>query len=196
MNRDVAPFDQRAAGYDRGWLGRMHHDIVERCVAIALAAHPEPRSVLDVGCGTGHLLRVIAERCPETHWLNGIDPAVSMVSEAREVTSDPRVVFAEGVVEELPYRDEQFDLVVSTTSFDHWSDQQAGLAECARVLASDGHIVVADLFSPWLLPTLIGSRKEKARTRPRANRLLAKAGLNLVRWYHVMPLLGAFVADR
>jgi ubiquinone/menaquinone biosynthesis C-methylase UbiE len=36
--------------------------------------------------------------------------------------------------EHLPYADGTFDLVVSTTSFDHWSDQGAGLAECARVM--------------------------------------------------------------
>jgi ubiquinone/menaquinone biosynthesis C-methylase UbiE len=40
-----------------------------------------------------------------------------------------------------------FDLVVSVTSFDHWSDQQAGLAECHRVLVPGGRLVLVDQFS-------------------------------------------------
>jgi len=58
-------------------------------------------------------------------------------------------------------------LEVSTTSFDHWRDQQRCLAECARVLEAKGGLVLADLFSPWLVATLIGGRRKKARMRER-----------------------------
>jgi SAM-dependent methyltransferase len=34
----------------------------------------------------------------------------------------------------LPFADASFDLVVSAMSFDHWADQELGLAECAPVL--------------------------------------------------------------
>src|SRR5262249_30342394 len=79
--------------------------------------------------------------------------------------------------ERLPYPDGVFDLVASTTSFDHWADQRAGLGECARVLVPGGHLLLADLFSPWLVPTLLGGRRGKARTRQRARRLLSAAGV-------------------
>jgi ubiquinone/menaquinone biosynthesis C-methylase UbiE len=77
-----------------------------------------------------------------------------------------------------PYRDvdHTVDLIVSTTSFDHWSDQQAGLAECARALRPGGHLVPVDQFSLWLTPTSASSRKGKARARRRADRLLRRAG--------------------
>jgi Methyltransferase domain len=42
-----------------------------------------------------------------------------------------RLNFRQGQAEQLPLADETFDLVVSTTSFDHWQDQRAGLAERA-----------------------------------------------------------------
>ena len=51
---------------------------------------------------------------------------------------------------------------MSTTSFDHWSDQQAGLRECARVLVPGGRLMLVDLFSLWLAPTLTGGRRGKA----------------------------------
>ena len=46
----------------------------------------------------------------------------------------------------VPYRDGSFDLVVSVTSFDHWSDQLAGLRECHRVLVPGSHLVLVDQF--------------------------------------------------
>jgi SAM-dependent methyltransferase len=46
------------------------------------------------------------------------------------------------LVEVLPFPEGSFDLVVSTTSFDHWADQRAGLRECARVLAPGGWLVL------------------------------------------------------
>ena len=86
-------------------------------------------------------------------------------------------------------RDGSFDLVVSVTSFDHWSDQQAGLAECHRVLVPGGHLVLVDQFSGWLVPTLLFSRSGKARTRRRANRLLDAAGFGPVAWRRVYAVI-------
>jgi hypothetical protein len=80
-------------------------------------------------------------------------------------------------------------MVVSTTSFDHWSDQQAGLCECARVLAAGGHLVLADLFSPWLVPTLLAGRHGKARTRRRASQLLSAAGFQNLAWHDLYAVI-------
>ena len=89
------------------------------------------------------------------------------------------------------------DLVISTTSFDHWADQGAGLAECARVLTPGGHLVLSDLFSVWLAPTLVGSRRGRARTRSRANRLIAAAGLRDPRWHRLAgPIVATVTATR
>lgn len=147
-----------------------------------------------MGCGTGYLLGSLASRCPKAEELAGIDPAAPMIDAARASATDPRIAFAVGFAEQLPYPDHRFDVVVSTTSFDHWADQRAGIAECARTLAADGRLIIADLFSRWLIPTLIGSRKAKARTKARAHRLLADAELCVVGWHDVVPLISAVVA--
>jgi ubiquinone/menaquinone biosynthesis C-methylase UbiE len=182
-DRDIAAFNQRAPGYEDGWLGRLHHEIANQTADLALACSPAARRILDVGCGTGFLLREFAVRAPEAAELAGIDPAASMIETARATASDDRLRFSVGVAERLPYPGEAFDLVVSTTSFDHWADQQAGLAECARVLAPGGHLVLADQFSAWLWPTLLAGRRGKARTKARATRLLAAAGFRFPKWH-------------
>jgi ubiquinone/menaquinone biosynthesis C-methylase UbiE len=105
-----------------------------------------------------------------------------MVAAAGRRTDDPRVHVLRGRAEQLPWGDHRFDLVVSTTSFDHWHDQGAGIAECARVLAPTGHLVLTDLFSIWCVPTLIGSRRGRVRTRRRIEALLRSAGLATLEW--------------
>jgi ubiquinone/menaquinone biosynthesis C-methylase UbiE len=94
-----------------------------------------------------------------------------------------------GAAERLPWPDATFDLVVSTTSFDHWADQQQGLAECARVLAPGGCLVLADQFSVLLLPTLLAGRRGKARTKRRATRLLTAAGLRSPHWHRCYAVI-------
>jgi ubiquinone/menaquinone biosynthesis C-methylase UbiE len=94
--------------------------------------------VLDLGCGTGAALRLLADRLPGATTLLGVDPAPAMLRVARERTTDPRVRVEQGVAERLPVPDGGLDLIVAVTSFDHWADQRAGLRECARALAGGG----------------------------------------------------------
>ena len=187
-DRDVAAFDERAHGYDEGWRGRMHHQIADRTADLALTCLPAPSRILDVGCGTGYLLGRLAARLPLAEVLAGIDPAPAMITVARAAAAD-RLRFVVGTAERLPWPAESFDLVVSTTSFDHWADQRAGLAECARVLAPGGCLVLADLFSVLLVPTLLGGRRGKARTKRRATQLVTAAGLHSPRWHRLYTVI-------
>ena len=185
-HRDVAAFGNRAPSYEQGWRGRLHHDIAGRAAELALPVHATPQRVLDVGCGTGYPLRLLAGGARRQQ-LAGTDPAPSMIEAAEQAADDQRLLFTVGTAEWLPYPNHAFDLVISTTSFDHWADQRTGLGECARVLTPGGHLVIADLFSVLLLPTLLAGRSAKARTRRRASQLLSAAGfqdLGLARPVH------------
>lgn len=187
--RDVAAFDARATTYDGGWLGRLHHDIAEQTAELAVSTCPDARRVLDVGCGTGYLLRGLASRYPDAAELAGVDPAPAMVEVARASFDDDRLAFSLGTAEHLPYADDAFDLVVTTTSFDHWSDQLTGLRDCARVLHPGGRLVLVDQFSLWLAPTLLVGRRGKARTKRRCDRLLRVAGFGSLAWHDIYAVI-------
>jgi ubiquinone/menaquinone biosynthesis C-methylase UbiE len=127
---------------------------------------------------------------PSAQIFCGVDAAPRMIEVARSTTTDRRTNFVVGVAEDLPYDDASFDLVMSTTSFDHWRDQKRGLAECVRVLEPEGYLVLADLFSRWLLPTLFGSRRAQARTRKRLTPLLTSIGMRSLKWHQLStPLI-------
>jgi ubiquinone/menaquinone biosynthesis C-methylase UbiE len=182
-DRDVQAFDERAASYESGRHGQLHKEISDRVAELALSRVPAPRRVLDVGCGTGYVLRRLAARLPRASELLGVDPAPKMLDVARSASPGPRLSFRLGTAERLPAGDSAYDLVVSTTSFDHWADQAAGIRECARVLAPGGALVLTDLFSNLMWPTTLGGRCGKARTRSRATRLIAAAGLRDPQWH-------------
>jgi ubiquinone/menaquinone biosynthesis C-methylase UbiE len=188
-DRDVAAFGRRAPRYDEGWRGRLHHQIADRTAGLALACVPAPRRILDVGCGTGYLLGRLAADAPQAEALAGIDAAPAMIEAAKAAATDDRLRFVVGTAEQLPWPAGTFDLVISTTSFDHWADQDRGLAQCARVLAPGGCLVLADLFSVLLLPTLLAARRGKARTKRQATQLLTSAGFRTPHWHRLYAVI-------
>ena len=184
-DRDIAAFDVRAPGYESGWLGRLHHQIADRTADLALTLTPAPRRILDVGCGTGYLLRQLAARCPQAE-LAGIDPAPAMIEAARAAAADGRLQLVAGTAEDLPWPAGTFDLVVSTTSFDHWADQRAAWRSAPGSWPPAGGSCSPTSSPAWLWPTLIGSRRDKARTTPRATRLLTAAGFQPIQWHDLL----------
>jgi len=195
-DRDVGAFDARSAGYEHGWRGRLHHDIVDIVVDMALRLDPAPRRVLDVGCGTGYLLRRVAGLVPDADSLVGVDPAPGMVSAAAAAGGDARLAFHRGTAETLPFPDATFDLVVATTSFDHWEDQAEGVRQIARVTAPGGHFVLADLLSMWMLPSVVTGPRRRVRTRRGAIALLATNGFQVLGHRHLFVVLQAVSARR
>ncbi len=200
--RDVGSFDRRARSYEHDWLSEFHARVVAESADVALQAVPDPATVLDVGCGTGALLRTLADQLPAGAELSGVDPAPTMIGVGRAALgAHPRVRLARATAEQLPFQDASFDLVVSTVSFDHWADQPAGLAEIARVLRPWGRLVLVDLFAiGWLRPVAaLGRRRDRMHTAAELEAMLADARLALVGWRRIfglgpLPLVPAAVA--
>lgn len=100
--------------------------------------------VLDVGAGGGTLAaRIARERDIE---VVAIDPSVAQVRRAaRLARRTPGLSVRRAGVEEIPFADGSFDTVVSTCAWKHWRDPHAGVAECRRVLAPGGALVIVEV---------------------------------------------------
>ncbi|HXC78975.1 MAG TPA: class I SAM-dependent methyltransferase [Candidatus Acidoferrum sp.] len=146
-SHDVDRFNRWASDYDRHWMQRVIFEPVQRTV-LKLAAEqvPHPAAILDVGCGTGRLLGLAQGRFPGAR-LDGVDAAIEMVRQAQTTSPGSAIQFQQGVAEELPFPERSFDLVFSTMTFHHWSDQGRGIAEIARVLKPDGRWLLAEFVA-------------------------------------------------
>ncbi len=188
---DVGRFDEWASTYDRHWMQRWLFTPVQQVVLdLAAAEVPAPKAILDVGCGTGRLLRAAHQRFPSAR-LEGVDAAEGMVEEARRAAGDAPVHFQQAFAEALPFPDASFDVVVSTLTFHHWSDQRRGVAEVARVLAPGGRWIIADFIAtgPFgLFARMIGAHQFPSRDLFDA--MLGAAGLGVVARRSVRRTLG------
>ena len=148
MAHDVQRFDEWASSYERHVFQRLVFDPVHRTLlSVAISEVPDARAILDVGCGTGRLLRAAEKAFPSAS-LEGVDAAEGMVREASALLpAGSRINFRHGVAERLPFPDGRFDLVFSTLTFHHWADQRAGIAEVGRVMAPGGRWLLADFVA-------------------------------------------------
>lgn len=106
--------------------------------------------VLDIGCGGGKCVSLIAKNAPEVT-VFGIDTSGEMISMAKKVNrifiEQGRVKLFEGSVSDLPFEDSCFDLVVACESIHFWPDLAKDLEEVARVLKSGGYFVVLNRYA-------------------------------------------------
>jgi ubiquinone/menaquinone biosynthesis C-methylase UbiE len=93
--------------------------------------------ILDVGCGEGTMVRLLEESGSVVY---GIDINADAVRTARH----PRIAQASAV--ELPFADGSFDLCVGSHVIEHLESPRDFLSELARVVTSNGRVV---LIYPW-----------------------------------------------
>jgi ubiquinone/menaquinone biosynthesis C-methylase UbiE len=192
-------FDQVAHLYDTGWLQRALYVAVQDR-ALAELRGLQPRSLLDVGCGTG----IFADRLDRelaASAVTGCDISAGMLTEA--AARSRRVGWVRGDSARLPIRAGAIDAVVSTQAF-HFFDQPAAWAEFRRVLAPGGHALVG-MINPkspagsrrfTKLSTATTKTPVSWPTAPEMRRLATDAGFELTaqhevpwRFQRIVPLV-------
>jgi ubiquinone/menaquinone biosynthesis C-methylase UbiE len=149
QSRDYIP------GMGKHWLlpvyDVVHHVFGLRPIheeMVALARLRDGLRVLDVGCGTGNLLRTTGTRWPRVE-LSGMDPDPKALARARRKSrrAGLDVRLDRGFAQEMPYPDGSFDRVFSSLMLHHLdtASKDALLAEVRRVLRPEGVLVLADV---------------------------------------------------
>lgn len=99
--------------------------------------------VLDLGCGAGQTMIAAYPK----HVTFGIDIDLTVLQLGKTLSRD--VQFCCGCAEELPYRDDVFDLVIARVSLSY-TDIERSLREAHRVLKSDGRLWIT--LHSWQIP--------------------------------------------
>lgn len=108
----------------------------------------EGDTVLDLGSGAGNDCFVARALTGESGKVTGLDMTESMVEKARENTRKlgyTNVNFVTGDIEQMPFPDGQFDVIVSNCVLNLVPDKIKAFTEIHRVLKSGGHFCVSDV---------------------------------------------------
>ncbi|WIV58972.1 class I SAM-dependent methyltransferase [Amycolatopsis nalaikhensis] len=105
---------------------------------------PASRRWLDVGCGTGALTSAVLAAADPAEVV-GVDPSEGFLKTARESVTDPRASFSLADARELPFPDDDFDVVVSGLVLNFVPDPAKAASEIARVTRGLAAAYVWDL---------------------------------------------------
>jgi demethylmenaquinone methyltransferase/2-methoxy-6-polyprenyl-1,4-benzoquinol methylase len=184
----LPPPEQKAA-HVRKMFGRIarRYDLMNRLMtlgqdrtwrrdAVAWAAVPATRRILDVATGTGDLALEVLRQRPGAQVV-GIDFTPEMLALAQQKASGLQadVGLLSGDALRLPFADGAFDAVVTAFALRNVTDIPVAFSEMARVTGAGGRVACLEIAKPRL---------------PLFRRLFA------FYFYRLVPLLGGWIADQ
>ncbi|MEX1026819.1 MAG: class I SAM-dependent methyltransferase [Candidatus Paceibacterota bacterium] len=138
-----------------GWysgVGR-RADILEKSLLEKLLRDfSQVRSVLEIGCGTGHFSRWLAAKNLK---VTGLDISAPMLAEARKLNC---LCYQEGDALDLPFDDRSYDLAVLITTLEFVTDPLRALVEATRIAR---HGLILGVLNRWSLLTVNYRRSGK-----------------------------------
>ena len=139
-------FDGAARHYD--WVGHLlafgSGPYYRRRTLVRAGLRP-PMRLLDVATGTGQVARAATRILGDPGSVVGLDPSVGMLREARRVHSGPLV---QGRAEEIPVRDDVFDMLSMGFALRHVATLEIAFAEYRRVLKPGGRLLLLEVSRP------------------------------------------------
>lgn len=105
------------------------------------------QKILDVGCGTGEILKNIKERYSFVQ-LYGLDISEEMLKQANDKLKGTATLIL-GDAENITLETNSFDLLLCTDSFHHYPNPQQAISEFYRVLKHGKLLLIADYWKPF-----------------------------------------------
>lgn len=154
-----------ALGYDPAFISEAPGSLLNSFCGVgnpfSLGTIEPGSSVLDIGCGAGFDLYVAKRLTGDSGRVCGIDLTREMVKRARENLAESGMENIEVIhvsSEEIPYKDDTFDTVISNGVINLSPCKQDLFQEIFRVLKNGGNLQFADVMLEKELPgTLVGS---------------------------------------
>lgn len=138
FNIQASLFEDKKHGFsDRNYLKQ-----------IIKAANPKPTdSILEVASGTCICGRALA---PLVKNVTCVDATQTMLDIGKKAAHDAHLLnmsFTNGYAENLAFKNDNFDIVISRLAFHHFSDTVVTFKEMARVLKPNGKLVIVDMIA-------------------------------------------------
>lgn len=120
----------------------------ERINRFVDAMKPAPNlRALEIATGPGHVAMALAARCREVIGLDLTEAPLHIAERTRRQRGIANVQFRQADAESLPFKNDEFDIVLCRFAFHHFEDPSVPLREMVRVCRTGGRIAVEDLAS-------------------------------------------------
>lgn len=147
-NKDFK-FDKMAASYDdkfEGKLSKRFYNLLLNRIEIHQGA-----AVLDVGCGTGTVLKKLEERAGISGY--GIDIEENMIAVAKSKCPDMSISVSSCT--QMPFESCTFDIVTTCMAYHHFDDKKGFAKEASRILKLNGYLYITDPRFPLVIRKLL-----------------------------------------
>lgn len=101
----------------------------------------EYEKLLDIGCGTGYLINMLAKEYDAE--FTGLDLSPEMINQAKS-KNIKNSTFIEGRSDDLPFKNDTFDVITCSQSFHHYPETDKPMQEARRVLKQGGLYILSD----------------------------------------------------
>ena len=115
------------------------------------------RDILDAGCGTGILSRLLSEKCER---ITGVDPSGKSIEIARSINNNRATFFAETIEQFSEHASEKFDVVFANMVLMDTLDLDGFLRSVTHVLANKG-VFIFSITHPMFWPIYFGYENER-----------------------------------
>ena len=127
-------------------------------------------SVLEVGSGTGELILYLAKKYPNCR-MQGLDFSEESVTRSKEIANrfNISVSFTQGDIQNMPFADESFDIVLGDQVLGHIENPEVALREIYRVTKKNGIVAfsTANSLRPdgWYLSKILSRSHQGYKQR-------------------------------
>ena len=147
-------------------LGKIHDEVATRYYGCGLVAPDQLKGlrILDLGSGSGRDVYLLSALVGEHGKVVGVDMTDEQLAVAKQYVdyhaeafgyAAPNVEFHKGYIErldELPFEDESFDLIISNCVINLSPDKDAVLKQAHRLLAPGGEMYFSDVYADRRVP--------------------------------------------
>jgi ubiquinone/menaquinone biosynthesis C-methylase UbiE len=146
--RSVSAYNKKAEQYENTFDGKFTQRF--KTLLVENVELAEGMRVLDVACGNGRLLHMLAGKCAIRGY--GADISNKMIEQAERLNAEMQ--FVVGRCEELPFADNLFDVMTVCAAYHHFPDVRGFAKEAYRLMKPDGKLYIADVYYSWVIRTL------------------------------------------